>query len=231
MLNFLQDNGDPIERLRGDDIKLELLVTLEQMIDNNYPLVDREDDGSGGVVRILPTRDKYRKVTRDSPVFVLDCEMCLTSERRSELTRVSIVCFYFRILIFELWKFVSKILNNFHWLKVLIFIIFGHKIKLANWFLKYIKNYNNFCTKTLLTQSCFYVNINGEVVLDTLVKPFNKITNYLTEHSGITEKMLESCNVRLSEVQHAIRTILPRDAILCGHSIEFDLRALQMSHP
>lgn len=75
------------------------------------------------------------------------------------------------------------------------------------------------------------MNEKGELLLDTLVKPHNPIRDYLTEHSGITKELLEGVNVRLADVQKAIRAILPDDSILCGHSIENDLRAMQMSHP
>lgn len=69
------------------------------------------------------------------------------------------------------------------------------------------------------------------MVLDTLVKPANPIKDYLTEFSGVTAEMLERCEVRLSDVQEWISRYLPPDAILCGHTIDADLRALQMSHP
>ena len=68
-------------------------------------------------------------------------------------------------------------------------------------------------------------------MLDTLVKPVNPIKDYLTEFSGVTAEMLERCPVRLSDVQEWISRFLPPDAILCGHTIDIDLRTLQMSHP
>lgn len=69
------------------------------------------------------------------------------------------------------------------------------------------------------------------MLLDTLVLPHNKITDYLTPYSGITEELLKGCKVRLKDVQQLIIDLLPDDAILCGHTIECDLRALSMSHP
>uniref|UniRef100_A0A915N0K7 Exonuclease domain-containing protein n=1 Tax=Meloidogyne javanica TaxID=6303 RepID=A0A915N0K7_MELJA len=71
------------------------------------------------------------------------------------------------------------------------------------------------------------VNEDGETVMDELVKPHNKIINYITFKSGITEKML----LNVFDIQHRLCTLLPADAILCGHSLENDLRALQLSHP
>uniref|UniRef100_A0A914L2Y2 Exonuclease domain-containing protein n=1 Tax=Meloidogyne incognita TaxID=6306 RepID=A0A914L2Y2_MELIC len=75
------------------------------------------------------------------------------------------------------------------------------------------------------------VNEDGETVMDELVKPHNKIINYITFKSGITEKMLLNVFTRLKDIQHRLCTLLPADAILCGHSLENDLRALQLSHP
>ncbi|XP_014484394.1 PREDICTED: uncharacterized exonuclease C637.09 isoform X2 [Dinoponera quadriceps] len=69
------------------------------------------------------------------------------------------------------------------------------------------------------------------IIYDSLVKPENPITNYLTRYSGITEEMLENVTVRLSDVQCMLKTILPPDAILVGQSLNSDLHTLKMMHP
>ncbi|CAI4225002.1 unnamed protein product [Auanema sp. JU1783] len=72
---------------------------------------------------------------------------------------------------------------------------------------------------------------DGQVMIDTLVKPENEITNYLTRFSGITKDMLEDIVITTKDVQNAIRACLPPDAIIVGHSLEFDFRAMGMAHP
>ena len=46
--------------------------------------------------------------------------------------------------------------------------------------------------------------------------------------SGITEKMLGNVTTTLPDVQKHLIDLLPEDAILLGHSLEFDLRALKV---
>lgn len=75
------------------------------------------------------------------------------------------------------------------------------------------------------------VNENLEVVYESLVKPYNRITDYLTRYSGITKQSLSDVTVRLEDVQKDLRNILPRDAILVGQSLNADLQSLKMMHP
>lgn len=75
------------------------------------------------------------------------------------------------------------------------------------------------------------VNENYEIIYETYVLPFNKITNFLTQYSGITENILSNVHIRLKDVQNKLREILPADAILVGQSLNFDLHALKMMHP
>ncbi|XP_078273600.1 RNA exonuclease 5 [Rhinoraja longicauda] len=134
------------------------LLSKEELIQNGYPVAGIP--GSGCFVGSGCTSE----VTDSSPLFGLDCEMCLTKNGR-ELTRVSVV------------------------------------------------------------------NAKGGCLMDELVKPGNPILNYLTKFSGITWKMLAPVKTKLKDVQARVKKILPRNAVLVGHSLNNDLKALQMIHP
>ncbi|KAL0108513.1 hypothetical protein PUN28_015210 [Cardiocondyla obscurior] len=144
--------------------RTKLLLSLWQMVEENYPVPLKgtlaERYGS-----YIFTKDIYKETTSTSPMFGLDCEMCLTTSGNLELTRISIV---------------DESMN---------------------------------------------------VIYDTLVKPENPITNYLTRYSGITESMLQDVTVTLHDVQQKLRTLLPSDAILVGQSLNSDLHTLKMMHP
>ncbi|XP_019958641.2 RNA exonuclease 5 [Paralichthys olivaceus] len=134
------------------------LLTQEEMIQKKYPF-----RGMPGFEDFVCT-DSVDCVTDSSPLYGLDCEMCLT-EKGNELTRVSLV------------------------------------------------------------------DSDGNCVLDDLVKPETRILNYMTKFSGITAAMLRPITTTLRDVQAKLRALLPRDAVLVGHSINFDLVALKLIHP
>ena len=81
------DSKDAKEDVKEEDEpgakKTDLLLSLEQMKVENFPLPDEED--------FIPTLDHYDPVTSDSPMFGLDCEMCRTTTGELEVTRVTLV--------------------------------------------------------------------------------------------------------------------------------------------
>ncbi|XP_070684114.1 RNA exonuclease 5-like [Pempheris klunzingeri] len=74
------------------------------------------------------------------------------------------------------------------------------------------------------------VDSDGNCLLDELVKPQNLIYNYLTKFSGITAAMLQPITTTLRDVQVKLLALLPRDAVLVGHSLNNDLMALKLIH-
>ncbi|XP_005190423.2 RNA exonuclease 1 homolog [Musca domestica] len=74
------------------------------------------------------------------------------------------------------------------------------------------------------------VDINCRTVYDALVKPDNKIVDYNTIYSGITEQMLANETRTLRDVQAILMSMFNSQTILIGHSLESDLKALKLIH-
>eukprot|EP00949_MAST-11_sp_MAST-11-sp1_P001779 g1779.t1 len=74
------------------------------------------------------------------------------------------------------------------------------------------------------------VDIDGAVLYDALVKPRNKIVDYLTAYSGITEQMLRDVTRTVEEARSEVFRFIHRDTIVVGHGLENDFKALKMSH-
>lgn len=144
--------------------RTHLLLSGWQMVEENFPLPIKglmETKYAGYVL----TKDEYKEVTAESPMFGIDCEMCRTTIGDLELTRISVV------------------------------------------------------------------DENHQVFYEELVKPENKIVDYLTRFSGITPRMMKNVTKKLKDVQEDLRKLLPVDAILVGQSLSNDMHALKMMHP
>ncbi|KTW27338.1 hypothetical protein T552_02321 [Pneumocystis carinii B80] len=73
------------------------------------------------------------------------------------------------------------------------------------------------------------VNYYGNVILDTFVKPKERVIDYKTWINGITRSDLENAP-SFEEVQKKVSEIL-KNKILIGHAIKNDLNVLFLSHP
>lgn len=71
---------------------------------------------------------------------------------------------------------------------------------------------------------------NGKVILDTLIKPYDDITNYREQFSGLNAGVLDCVNVRFEQAQLAFLRIVSNTTTLIGHSLENDLKALKICH-
>ncbi|XP_037680225.1 LOW QUALITY PROTEIN: RNA exonuclease 1 homolog [Choloepus didactylus] len=74
------------------------------------------------------------------------------------------------------------------------------------------------------------VDTDMHVVYDTFVKPDNKVVDYNTRFSGVTEADLADTSITLRDVQAVLLSMLSASTILIGHSLESDLLALKVIH-
>ena len=90
--------------------RIDLLLSGSQLIENRYPVKMKGPLGAPYLDFKL-TKDRYEEVTPFSPLFALDCEMCLTNVAKHELTRISIVDENLKVIYDKLVKPVNKIVN------------------------------------------------------------------------------------------------------------------------
>jgi hypothetical protein len=72
--------------------------------------------------------------------------------------------------------------------------------------------------------------VSYKVMLDELVKPYGPILDYVTEYSGVTADRMDPVMTRLEQIQVALISMVHKNDILVGHSLENDLRALRLVH-
>ncbi|XP_071537927.1 uncharacterized protein Rexo5 isoform X1 [Panulirus ornatus] len=160
-----QEDGTPLRLHLSDSFdRRSLLLSPQDMWEFRFPSPILGCPGYDDP-EFKFTHEKFAEVKATSPMFAVDCEMCITCIFQLEITSVSVV------------------------------------------------------------------NEKMELVYHTLVKPVNRIVNYLTKFSGITERKLKDVTTRLEDVQRDLRELLPPDAILVGHSLDSDLKALKLMHP
>ncbi|XP_043461991.1 uncharacterized protein LOC122498354 isoform X2 [Leptopilina heterotoma] len=74
------------------------------------------------------------------------------------------------------------------------------------------------------------VSLNGTLIYDQYVKPAEKIIDFNTRFSGITEQQLHGVTKTLQDVQHDLLQFIYAESILIGHGLENDLRVLRIVH-
>ncbi|XP_069818627.1 RNA exonuclease 1 homolog isoform X2 [Dendropsophus ebraccatus] len=88
-----------------------------------------------------------------------------------------------------------------------------------------------YTTKGLELTRVTVINAQLKVVYDTFVQPDNKVVDYNTRFSGVTEEDLQNTSITLRDVQAVLLSMFSCDSILIGHSLESDLFALKLIHP
>ncbi|ODV64185.1 putative 3'-5' exonuclease, partial [Ascoidea rubescens DSM 1968] len=73
------------------------------------------------------------------------------------------------------------------------------------------------------------VNFYGHVLLDTFVRPLEKVVDWRTRVSGVTPAHMKNA-ILFKEAQKTTSDIL-KNRILIGHAVYHDLKALLLSHP
>ncbi|KAI9475352.1 ribonuclease H-like domain-containing protein [Zychaea mexicana] len=73
------------------------------------------------------------------------------------------------------------------------------------------------------------VNFHGAVLLDSYVKPMDRVTDYRTFVSGIKPEHLKDA-MSFREAQQKVNDII-QDRILVGHAVQNDLSVLMLTHP
>jgi DNA polymerase III epsilon subunit-like protein len=75
------------------------------------------------------------------------------------------------------------------------------------------------------------ITVDGSTILDSYIQPDEPIIDYVTQYSGITEELLQTQpTLSQRQAQLAFLRIVSAETILCGHSLDNDLKALQLCH-
>ncbi len=84
------EKGDKKQQSEEECLKLRLLLSANQMVEENYPM-PLPGPAQEKYRDYVLTKDEYEDVTARSPLYSVDCEMCMTTNRKMELTRICVV--------------------------------------------------------------------------------------------------------------------------------------------
>ena len=78
------------QKMTETPLKMKLMLSLSEMLEENYPLPLK------GPMKLefshfKFSQDEYEQVSNDSPLFAVDCEMCLTNIGQLELTKICVI--------------------------------------------------------------------------------------------------------------------------------------------
>ena len=74
------------------------------------------------------------------------------------------------------------------------------------------------------------VDVDGGILLKTLVKPPGKIVDLKEDITGLKMKDFKGVKTTLADVQASLRDIVTPETILVGHGLVHDLKALKFDH-
>ncbi len=72
------------------------------------------------------------------------------------------------------------------------------------------------------------VDEDGNSAYESFVQPDNKILDFNSRFSGVKAEDLVGVTTSLRDVQAILMSMFSSDTILCGHSLESDLKALKV---
>ena len=73
------------------------------------------------------------------------------------------------------------------------------------------------------------VDSQGSTLYDTFVRPRGRVVDFLTEHSGLDQRILE-LGANFEDMRGNLARIIGKNTIILGHSLENDLSALKVHH-
>jgi len=77
---------------------------------------------------------------------------------------------------------------------------------------------------------CVVVDWQGNTLMNELVMPRREITMYNSKWSGVTAETLKGVTTRLEDIQEGLKKWITSTTILIGHSLDNDLRVLELIH-
>lgn len=76
---------------------------------------------------------------------------------------------------------------------------------------------------------CSVVDYHGQVLFDKYIRPLGRVTNFRSQWSGIRKHHLRQATP-FSQARDQVQSLL-EGKVLVGHSVQNDLKALDLSHP